>query len=168
MDEPLSDWLPPWIFVPLILLVVILVAAFSLPSSDCSGEDHSGGLAEVILIGLTASSIAAVAGAALYRVVEMVREETFRTVDFAVLLVTALLVGVIAGTVASGQGGSDGLLIAGMFVAPLAMLALIGAAIGGFGVKAVGLLLPIYLVGAGCIYYVVAAFFIAASEGGFC
>ncbi|HET7416655.1 MAG TPA: hypothetical protein VFJ61_03390 [Solirubrobacterales bacterium] len=168
MDELLSDWLPPWIVVPLILLGVIVLAGFSLPSSDCSGEDTAGSLAEIVLIGLTASSIAAVAGAALYRLVVMGREGGFRTADFVIACVTFLLLGVIAGTLTGGHGGSDSVLVAGLFIGPVAMLALIGAAIGGLRVGSVGVLLPIYLLGAGWIYYVVAAFCIAASEGAFC
>ncbi len=146
----------------------ILFASSLLPDSDCSGESISGS-GKTIFIGLVALLIVAVVGAGLLRLVEMGRQGLLRTGDFVIFAAVFMVATAIARLLDGGPDGANSFLLAGVFVAPAALLGLIGAALSGRrGPDSVGLLLPAYLFGAGLFYYVFAALIIDLSEGALC
>jgi hypothetical protein len=169
MDGELSEWLPLWILAPIVLLVVILLAGFQLPSSNCDGEGAPGGMGQVLFVGFVGLSILVTAGAGLVQLVSRARSGRFGALDAAVLVGAALLVLVVAETVVSGRSGAgERLLIAGLILAPLSLPALSVLALVGKSRETAGALLPVYLFGAAWWYYVAGASTVAISDGAFC
>ena len=160
MPEEPSDQLTPWIVAPLLFVVVLLFATFTLSISECGEDTSKEGVAAFIIV---AGVAVLIAGAGLLRLAAMARRRQFGKRDgwiFAGLLI----------------GGAAGVLVRGWDFLPLGFFALTifslvvlaAAAMAGRGVKAVGVLLPIYLFGIAFLCMMVGLFILAANQGAFC
>ncbi|MDQ3724692.1 MAG: hypothetical protein M3335_02180 [Actinomycetota bacterium] len=161
MPEEPSDHLAPWIVAPLLFVVVLVFATLSFSSSGCGKDAGSGGIVGFVI---AAAAAAVIAGFGLFRLATMARHREFsKRRDgwiFAGILVAAA-VGVL------DQGW--GFLLLGFFLLTVFTLpALAAAAVTGKGVKAVGILLPIYLFGAAFLCVMVGWFILVADSGAFC
>jgi hypothetical protein len=164
MRGGLSNRLPLWILAPLVLLLLILVVALQMPDHEC-GEGAGGGTTETILIAVVLVSVLAAIAAGLYRLGMMALHGRYGKRD-AIVLAAAVLV--VLATWAAGAGERsflDAALIAGLVIAPLALLALMGAAAARRDVEAVGVLLPVYLFGAAYVYLAAGLLGILVSSG---
>jgi hypothetical protein len=168
MEKRLFDWLPMWIVGPLILLGVIFFASYFMPDSNCN-EESIEGLGKSAFIAITGLAIVAVVGAGLMRLLELWRQDLLQPGDIVLFAVVFLVAAAIAEVLDGGPDGANSFLLGGVFVAPVALLGLIGAALSGRrGLDSVGMLLPVYLLGAGWFYYVFAALIIDLAEGALC
>ncbi len=139
-----------WICLPLLAWVVVWIAALSMPASDCDGYGTDNGTGEVTLVVLVAAASLAAAVAALWRFVSLRRADAFSpprdltlvgTVVFAALAVVAVSPRV------------EVLAVAGLGLTGLALLSLLVAWAAGLRVDQLGLLLPLYLLGAALFAY---------------
>lgn len=168
MDKRLFDWLPLWIVGPLVLLVVIFFASYLMPDSNCN-EDSIEGLGKSAFIAVTALAIVAVVGAGLMRLLELWRQGLLQPGDIVLFAVVFLVAAAIAKVLDGGPDGANSFLLGGVFVAPAALLGLVGAVLSGRrGFDSVGILLPVYLLSAGWFYYVFAVLIIDLAEGALC
>lgn len=168
MDRRLLDWLPTWIVGPLILLVVIFFASSLMPDSNCN-EESIEGLGKSAFLAVTALAIVAVVGAGLMRLLELWRQGLLQPGDVVLLVAVFLVAAAIAKVLDGGPDGANSFLLGGAFIAPAALLGLIGAALSGRGdLDSVGVLLPAYLLGAGWFYYVFAVLIVDLAEGALC
>jgi membrane-associated HD superfamily phosphohydrolase len=165
MERRLSDRLLPWIGGSLLLLGVIVLVATQVPSVECGGEtdvDPDPGTA--LLVVTIVSSVLAVAGA-LYRIIVMALTASYGSRDgwivggTLLVLAAAVLLGAVEGTAAAG------LAIGAAILGGVAFVALLVAAIAGLGVEDVGLLLPLYLLGAAWIYLCFGVFVLFVTSG---
>lgn len=165
MDGKRLGWLPLWILVPLVLLVAVGWAAFSLPETRCGGEETTEGLDGAIVAGLVLFATVAAVGAGLWRVISMSVRDQYSSRDGWSLL-AALLVLLVAALIGAGDDTAGaGLAIGGLIVPAIALLALAAAAVAGKRVEDVGVILPIYLFGAAYVYLAVGAVGFLASSG---
>ena len=168
MDKRPPDSLPAWIVGPLILLVVIFFASSLMPDSNCN-EESIEGLGKSAFIAVTALAIIAVVGAGLLRLLDLWRQGLLQLGDAVLFAAVFLVAAAIARVLDGGPDGANSFLLGGVFVAPLALLGLIGAALSGRrGPDSVGVLLPAYLVSAGWFYYIFAALIVDLAEGALC
>jgi hypothetical protein len=153
-------------------LGLVLLAIFNLPEGDCYGVEDDDGSAKILLLVVTAvASLACLAAGAL-RSASLARaggdlRRQLRVVG----------VGVLAALVAAGAFASDGdgvdyigwLCVVGTAATAVALLVLIIAWLAGRGPDEVGLLLPVYLFGAGLFVYPLFTWIaLAINAGGFC
>jgi hypothetical protein len=161
MPEEPSDHLAPWIVAPLLFLVVLVFTALSLPFSGCGEDAGSGGIVAFVIV---AGAAAVIAGFGLFRLATMARHREFSKRRDGWIF-AAILVAAAVGVLAQGWG----FLLIGFFLLTVFTLpALVAAAGTGNGVKAVGILLPIYLFGVAFLCSMVGWFILAADSGAFC
>jgi hypothetical protein len=169
MQERLSEKLGLWICLPLLAWGLIWIAAFSMPASDCDGYGADTGEDEVLLVVLVAAASLATAGAALWRLVDLSRASAFRagrdlTIGGGVLVAFAF-----AAVAAAPRARIEILPAVGLLLTGLALLALLVAWAARVRPNQVGLLLPLYLLGAALFAYpLVGLLGLASSSGAFC
>ena len=159
-EETPSGGLGLWILGPPALMVIIILALPVLPSNDCESSDgllHGPGPIIFGSVALIAASAVAVAG--VLRCVQIYRWGLFREADTWLLAGAVLVASLAAGLVGSNGGSGEvlgGFLIGGFLLAILSFLALLVAFFKGMTADEVGVLVPIYLFGAGMAYVFIA------------
>jgi hypothetical protein len=153
-------------------LGLVLLAIFNLPEGDCYGVEDDDGSAEILLLIVTpAASLACLAAGAL-RSASLARAGGDLHRQLRVVGVGSLVALVATGAIASDGNGLQylGVLCAvGTAATAVALLVLIIAWLAGRGPDDVGLLLPVYLFGAGLFVYPLFAWMgLLLSSGGFC
>jgi hypothetical protein len=139
-----------WICLPLLAWVVVWIAALSMPSADCDGYGTDAGTEEAVLIVVVVVASLSTAGAALLRLVRLAQAGAFslrRDAAIGAIVVAAL---VLAATFVVR---AEVLLVVGLLLTGVALLALLVAWAAGLRANQVGLLLPLYLLGAAVIAY---------------
>lgn len=169
MQERLSEKLGLWICLPLLAWGVIWIAALSMPASDCDGYGTDTGEGEALIIVLVAAASLATAGAALWRLVDLSREKAFsvrRDLAIGGSVVVAQTLAVFAST---PRVRIQVLPLVGLLLTGLALLVLLVAWAARARPNQVGLLLPLYLLGAALFAYpLVGLLALASSSGTFC
>jgi hypothetical protein len=142
-----------WICLPLLAWVAVWAAALSMPASDCDGYSADSGEEEVMLVVLVAVASLATAGAALWRLVDLSRANAFsrgRDLTMGASVVIALILAAVA---SAPRDLIEVVPVTGLLLTGLALLGLLIAWAGGVRVNQVGLLLPLYLLGAALFAY---------------
>lgn len=142
-----------WTCLPLLAWAVVWAAALSMPASDCGGSGPDSGEEEVLLIVLVAVTSLATAGAALWRLVEMGRANAFRAGRDLTIGAGAVVALVLAAVASAPRDRVELVPVAGLLLTGLALLALLIAWAAGVRLNQVGLLLPLYLLGAALFAY---------------
>jgi hypothetical protein len=168
MRPPLPERLLPWIMVPLILFVLLVLIAFSMPQSDCDGEGSEGGTIEVVLIVLSLLGALTAVGGGLFRLGALALRHSYRRRDLWIAVAAIALLAVVAAVDGAGVGAGGTLAIWGGVMTGAAFLCLLAAAGGRLSVDEVGILLPIYLFGAACAYLMLAVLGLFISSGAGC
>jgi hypothetical protein len=182
---PLARWsrgdasLGPWICLPLLAFFLVAVAATQVPASDCLGSGSGSGADEgepvaimAVLAGL--ASLAAL-GAAVQRLVALRRAGAFKAGrDWTIAAVVVLVPLLVAGASASHRHNHlsedlQGLLLVGPALTVLALLLLLIAWAARLRLDGVGVLLPVYLLGAALFAYPpLALLALVSNSGAFC
>ncbi|HEU4738909.1 MAG TPA: hypothetical protein VFS54_07490 [Solirubrobacterales bacterium] len=170
MEEE-SNGLGPWILLPLVLLIVVLLAAWiSLPVDVCNappGEDDDGG-GPVMWVVIALCSVA-VGGAGLARLIAMWRSRSLGEGSARATVVLVAVAVVLMGALSVDSATLSGVLLAGLVLAGLTFTGLLVAALAGKEVEDVGLLLPVSLIALGFFGYPFFGYAAAnANLGGLC
>jgi hypothetical protein len=171
MQDGTFEKLGPWICLPLLFWGVIWMIVLSLPSASCDGYGDDAGPQEVLLIVVVAAASLATAGGALFRLVQLGRAKAFKagrdlTVGGIALAAMAFA---ITATTSRFPAVIQVLSLVGLLLTGLALLALLVAWAAGQRVDQVGLLLPLYLLGAAVLAYpLVGLLGLASSSGALC
>jgi hypothetical protein len=139
-----------WICLPLLAWVLVWIAALSMPAADCGGEGTDTGAEEAVLIALVAAASLATAAAALWRFVRLTLADAFsasRDLTLAGSVVASLLVAVAV------TSQVEVIFVTGLVLTGLALLSLMVALVLGLRLDQLGLLLPLYLLGAALFAY---------------
>jgi hypothetical protein len=142
-----------WICLPLLAWAAVWAAALSMPASDCDGYAADTGEEEVVLIVLVAAASLATAAAALWRLVDLGRANAFsarRDLTIGGSVVVALALAAVA---SATRDRVEVVPVAGLLLTGLVLLPLLVAWAAGLRVNRVGLLLPVYLLGAALFAY---------------
>jgi len=140
-----------WICLPLLAWVAVWIAALSMPTSDCDGYGTDAGAEEFVLIVLVAAASLATAAAALWRLVSLHRANAFsagRDLTLAGGVAAALALVAVAVTPHIAVLSVTGLCLTGLALPPLLV-----AWVAGLRLNQLGLLLPLYLLGAALFAY---------------
>ena len=142
-----------WILLPLLAWVAVWAAALSMPASDCDGYGPDSGGEEALLIALVAAASLGAAGAALWRLVDLGRANAFSGARDLTIGGSAVVVLALAAA-GSASGHRIGVVpVVGLLLTGLALLLLLIAWAAGLRINRVGLLLPLYLLGAASFAY---------------
>jgi hypothetical protein len=171
--------LGPWICLPLLAFFLVAAAAMQVPGSDClgsgSGSDSDEGEAVAIVVGLAGLSSLVALAAAVQRLWALRRAGAFSARrDWTIAGIVALVLIAIAGRSAARPNVHlservEGLLIAGPVLAILALVALLLAWAARRRLDDVGLLMPLYLIGAALFAYPFVMFLaLVSNSGAFC
>jgi hypothetical protein len=163
--------LGPWICLPLLFWGVVWMIVLSLPSASCDGYGEDAGPQEVLLIVVVAAASLATAAGALFRLVELGRAKAFNAGRDLTIggIAAAALVFAAAATTSRFPAVIQVLSLVGLLMTGLALLALLVAWAVGLRANQVGLLLPLYLLGAALLAYpLVGLLGLASSSGVFC
>jgi hypothetical protein len=169
MQAQTSAKLGFWICLPLLAWAAVWVAALSMPVSDCDGYGSDTGEQEIMLVVLVAAASLCTAGAALWRLVDLGRASAFR-VRRDLTIGGGVMLALILAAVASGPRARIEIIpVTGLLLTGLALLSLLVAWAAGVRADQVGLLLPLYLLGAALFAYpLVGLLALASSSGTFC
>jgi|GEM_PF-3169778 len=163
--------LGPWICVPLLLWGVVWLTVLSLPSASCDGYGEDAGAQEVLLVVIVAAASLITAAGALFRLVKLGRAKAFSAGRDLTIggIVVAAMVFAAAATTSRFPAVIQVLSVVGLLLTGLALLALLVAWAAGLRVDQVGLLLPLYLLGAAVLAYpLVGLLGLASSSGALC
>jgi hypothetical protein len=168
-----SERLGPWVWLPLAGLALIVLAILNLPGSDCeSGGHDSTGLAEVLLLSVTLAASLGCVAAALFRIVLLARagRDLGRQLGITVVALAAgLLLVVVLEQARTLVDFIGWLTVVGTVATALLLLTLIVAWLAKRRTNDVGMLLPLYLLGAGLAVYPLFSWFaLAVNSGGLC
>src|SRR4051812_28546948 len=142
-----------WICLPVLAWAAVWSAALSMPASDCDGYGPDNGEGEVLLIVLVAAASLATAAAALWRVVGLSNADAFSARRDLAIGGSVAVALVAAAAVAAPRARIEVLPVVGLLLTGLALLLLLVAWAAGLRVDRVGLLLPVYLLGAALFAY---------------
>jgi hypothetical protein len=161
MEETPHRGLGPWVLGPLVLGVILFFAMALLPSTECgNGEKWLEGPGRIAFGSVALAATIAVVAGGVVRLVQMSRWGLYREVDTWLLGGAVLVLSVVAGIAGSGAGDGEGalagLLGGGFVLAVLCFPAMIVAAFREKTADEVGILVTIYLFGAGMAYLLVA------------
>jgi hypothetical protein len=164
-----SERLGLWVGLPFLGLLVLIAATMTLPTPDCEGGGTHTGFADVLVAVIaTATSIAAIAAAALQlgRIAALGLDPT----DRALSALVAVIVVALALTLGSGNANGVGrFMFYASFFAVVAFPLLGAMALARRRAADARLLTTLYLFGAGLgLYPLFALFVLGASHGAFC
>jgi hypothetical protein len=142
-----------WICLPLLAWGAIWIAALSLPTSDCDGYGPDNGEEEALLIAVVAAASLAAAGAALWRLVSLSNADAFSARRDLTIGGGAVATLALAALASSPRDRIEIVPVTGLLLTGLAFVALLIAWAVGVRVNRVGLLLPLYLLGAALFAY---------------
>jgi len=169
---PRFDRLGVWVGLPLLAFVVLLIAISALPGSDCDGSSDSTSPAEVLVVVIAGAASIGCAAGAVYRVGAQLLKGpgisgSQAVVATAFLALFALLTEVI--DLGDNVAFIARLFFAGVVTTGILLLVLLGALIARRKVDDVGLLPPMYLLGAASfVYPSFALLALAVNSGAFC
>ncbi len=132
---------------------MVWTAALSMPASDCDGYSTDSGDEEMLLIVLVAAASLATAAAALWRLVDLSRANAFRAGRDLTMGASVVVVLILAVVASALRDRIEVVPLAGLFLTGMALLGLLIAWAAGVRVNQVGLLLPLYLLGAALVAY---------------
>jgi hypothetical protein len=139
-----------WICLPLLAWGAVWIAALSMPAADCGGDGTDAGTEEAVLIALVAAASLATAAAALWRFVSLTLADGFsasRDLTLAGSVVASIVVAVAV------TSRVEVIFVTGLVLTGLALLSLLVAWVAGLRLDQLGLLLPLYLLGAAVFAY---------------
>jgi hypothetical protein len=170
MQDGTLEKLGPWICVPLLLWAVVWMTVLAMPSASCDGYgDDASGAQEVLLVVVVAAASLVTAAGALFRLVKLGRAGAFnvgRDLTMVGAVVAALA---FAAAATTPRIMVQVLPLVGLLLTGLALLALLFAWAAGLRVNQVGLLLPLYLLGAALLAYpIVGLLGLVSSNGALC
>ncbi|HUC08213.1 MAG TPA: hypothetical protein VMR96_08985 [Solirubrobacterales bacterium] len=139
-----------WICLPLLAWVVVWIAALSMPASDCDGYGADTGAEEATLIVLVAVASLAAGAAALWRFVSLARADAFRP-GRDLTLVGGAVASVLVTVAVTSR--AEVIFVTGLVLTGLALLSLAVAWVAGLRLNQLGVLLPLYLLGAALFAY---------------
>ncbi|HEU4736626.1 MAG TPA: hypothetical protein VFS48_06335 [Solirubrobacterales bacterium] len=139
-----------WICLPLLAWVAVWIAALSMPASDCDGSGTDAGAEEALLIALVAVASLAAAAAALWRFVSLALADAFSAGRDLTLVGSAVALVLVTVVVTSR---AEVIFVTGLVLTGLALLSLVVAWVAGLRVNQLGVLLPLYLLGAALFAY---------------
>jgi hypothetical protein len=142
-----------WVCLPLLAWGLVWAAALSMPASDCGGNGADSGEEEVLLIVLVAVASLAAAGAALWRLVDLGRANAFSAGRDLTVGGSAVVALILAAVASAPRDRVEAIPVVGLLLTGLALLALLIAWAAGVRINRVGLLLPLYLLGAALFAY---------------
>ena len=142
-----------WICLPLLAWAAVWTAALSMPHGDCDGYPTDAGEEEAILIVLVAVASLATGAAALWRLIGLSNADAFSTRRDLTIGGSVVVALVTATAVAAPPARIEVLPVVGLLLTGLALLSLLVAWAAGLRVNRVGLLLPVYLLGAALFAY---------------
>jgi hypothetical protein len=139
-----------WICLPLLAWVVVWIAVLSLPASDCDGTGTDAEAEQALLIALVAAASLATGAAALWRFVSLSAANAF-SAGRDLTLVGSVVAAVLLAVAVTSQ--VEAIFVTGLVLTGLALLSLLVAWVAGLRVNQLGLLLPLYLLGAALFAY---------------
>jgi hypothetical protein len=139
-----------WICLPLLAWGAVWIAALSMPAADCGGDGTDSGSEEAVLIALVAATSLAAAAAALWRFVRLTLADAFSATSDLTLVGSVVVSIVVAVAVTSRV---EVIFVTGLVLTGMALLSLLVAWVAGLPVNQLGLLLPLYLLGAALFAY---------------
>jgi hypothetical protein len=142
-----------WICLPLLAWVAVWAAALSMPASDCDGYGPDSGEEEVLLVVLVAAASLGTAGAALWRLVGLGNANALRAGRDLTIGGGAVIALALAALASAPRDRIEAVPVTGLLLTGLALVALLVAWAAGVRVNRVGLLLPLYLLGAALFAY---------------
>jgi hypothetical protein len=142
-----------WVCLPLLAWGAIWIAALSMPASDCDGYGADSGAEEAMLIVLVAAASLGAAAAALWRLVDMGRANAFSPGRDLTVGGSAVAALILAAVVSAPQARIEVIPVVGLSLTGLGFLVLLIAWAAGLRINRVGLLLPLYLLGAALFAY---------------
>lgn len=142
-----------WICLPLLAWAAVWTAALSMPASDCDGYGPDSGEEEALLIAVVAAASLAAAGAALWRLVGLSNASAFSARRDLTIGGGAAIALVLAAIASSPRDRIEIVPVTGLLLTGLAFVVLLIAWAVGLRVNQIGLLLPLYLLGAALFAY---------------
>lgn len=139
-----------WICLPLLAWAVVWIAALSMPASDCDGYGADTGAEEATLIALVAVASLAAGAAALWRFVSLTLADALSAARDLTLVVGAVASILVTVAVTSR---AEVIFVTGLVLTGVALLSLVVAWVAGLRVNQLGVLLPLYLLGAALFAY---------------
>ncbi len=139
-----------WILLPLIAWVVVWIVALSMPDADCDGTGTDAGAEEAALIALVAAASLATAAAALWRLVGLALADAL-SARRDLTLVGSFVASVLVAFALTAR--VEVIFVVGLILTGLALLSLLVAWLAKLRVDQLGLLLPLYLLGAALFAY---------------
>jgi hypothetical protein len=139
-----------WICLPLLAWGVVWIAALSMPASDCDGTGTDAGAEEVVLIALVVAASLATAAGALRRFVSLAQADAF-SAGRDLTLVGCAAAAVLAAVVVTSW--VEVIFLVGLVLTGIALVALLASWAVGLRIDQLGLLLPLYLLGAALFAY---------------
>ncbi len=171
--------LGPWICLPLLAFFLVGIAATQVPAPDClgagTGTGSDDGEQVAIMVSLAGVASLLALGGAVQRLLALRRAGAFSArrdgAIGAVVAIALLFATVVPASRRHGDlgAGLEGLFLAGLALAILALLLLLVAWAARRRLDGVGVLLPAYLIGAGAFAYPLVAFLgLVSNSGVFC
>jgi hypothetical protein len=170
--------LGPWICLPLLAFLLVGIAATQVPVPDCLGAGTGAGSDDgepvAIMVSLAGVASLLALGGAVQRLLALRRAGAFSlrrdgTIGAVVAIALLLATAVPASRRGDLGAGLEGLFLAGLALAVLALLLLLVAWAARRRLDGVGVLVPAYLIGAGVFAYPLVAFLgLVSSSGVFC
>jgi hypothetical protein len=161
-----------WVGLPLLAFVVLLLAISALPGSDCDGSADGTAAAEVLVVVIACAASIGCAAGAVYRVgAHHFKGPGISVSQIVVAVAFGALFALLTEVIDLGENVriTARLFFAGVVNTGILLLVLLGALIARRRVDDVGLLLPMYLLGAaGFVYPSFALLALAVNSGAFC
>jgi hypothetical protein len=133
--------------------VAVWTAALSMPSAGCDGYPTDAGNEEAVLIVLVAAASLAAAAGAVWRLVGLSNASAFSARRDLAIGGSVAVALVVAAAASPPRARIEVLPVTGLLLTGLALLLLLIAWVAGLHVNRVGLLLPVYLLGAAVFAY---------------
>jgi|SRR6188768_4512816 len=139
-----------WTFLPLLAWVVVWIAALSMPAADCDGTGTDAGAEGVALITIVAAASLGAVAAGLWRLVSLSNAKAYSARRDLTLAGIAAALALVAAVATSRV---EAVAVAGLVLTGLAFLSLLVSWVAGMRLDRLGLLVPLYLLGAALFAY---------------
>lgn len=139
-----------WTFLPLLAWVVVWIAALSMPAADCDGTGTDAGVEGAVLIAVVAAASLGAVAAGLWRLVSLSNAKAYSARRDLTLAGVAAALALVAAVATSRV---EAVAVTGLILTGLAFLSLLVAWVAGMRLDRLGLLVPLYLLGAALFAY---------------